>query len=193
MSLKSLKALTPKGFNQKIGMKKIQAIIILVCSLLVGCGGKGPQRPTYKSGQPPQEDTAALALMELNRRMAKEADQTLLRYVEAQNEQYALMAISNAWMRIAKHGNTDSPSPKEDELWYMHIRTKDLQGKLLLDEEREYRIGRNQLPVCAEIHCNEWHHGDRIILLAPWYSAYGMHGNEAVPPYTNVIIDIDIK
>lgn len=174
-------------------MKKIQAIIVLVCSLLVGCGGKGPQRPTYKSGQAPQEDTAAIALMEMNQRMAKEADQALLRYVEGQEEQYALMAISNAWMRIAGHGDSDGPSPKEDELWCMHIRTKDLQGRLLLDEEREYRIGRNELPICADIHCGEWHHGDHIILLAPWYSAYGMHGNEAIPPYTNVIIDIEIK
>lgn len=112
-------------------MKKIQAIVVLVCSLLVGCGGKGPQRPTYKSGQAPQEDTAAIALMEMNRRMAKEADQALLRYVEGQEEQYALMAISNAWMRIAGHGDSDGPSPKEDELWCMHIRTKDTEGRLL--------------------------------------------------------------
>ena len=189
MSLKTLKSL--KTLRNR--MKKIHLIIVLVCSLLVGCGGKGPQRPTYKSGQVPEEDSAAQALMEMNQRMAKEADQALLRYVEAQDEQFALMAISNAWMRIAEHGDSDSPSPKEDELWRMHVRTKDLRGRLLLDEEREYRIGRNELPICAEIHCNERHHGDHIILLAPWYAAYGMHGNDAVPPYTNVIIDIEIK
>lgn len=173
-------------------MKKIQIVVVLVCCLLVGCGRKGPQRPTYKSGQAAQEDTAMLALMEMNQRMAKEADKTLLRYVETQEESYALLDISNAWIHFAEYGD-DCTSPQEDELWRMHIRTKDLQGRLLLDEEREYRIGRNELPICADIHCNEWHHGDHIIMLAPWYSAYGMHGNDYVPPYTNVIIDIKIK
>ena len=174
-------------------MKKAQYILILVCCLWVGCGGRGPQRPTYKSGQPPQEDTVEAALVEMNLRMAKEADKAVFRYVEAQDEAYAQLEFTNAWMRIAAHGDTDGVSPKDDELWQMHLRVKDLNGRLLLDEERDYRIGRSQLPICADVACNEWHHGDHIVMVAPWYSAYGMHGNEDIPPYSNVQIDIEIR
>ena len=102
----------------------------------VGCGGRGPQRPTYKSGQPPQEDTVEAALMEMNLRMAKEADKAVFRYVEAQDEAYAQLEFTNAWMRIAAHGDTDGVSPKDDELWQMHLRVKDLNGRLLLDGTR---------------------------------------------------------
>lgn len=172
-------------------MKKNIIFSVLVCCLLVSCGGRGPQRPTHHSGQKAQEDTAAIALMELNQRMAAEADNLLLRYVEQEDEAYALHSISNAWVHYVAHGE-DGPSPQRNERWRMRLRTKNLSGQLLIDEEREYVIGQHELPTCIELASNEMHHGDMLIMVAPWYSAYGMHGNADIPPYTNVIIEIEV-
>jgi FKBP-type peptidyl-prolyl cis-trans isomerase len=30
-------------------------------------------------------------------------------------------------------------------------------------------------------------------MLVPWYAAYGIQGTDEIPPYENLIIEIDIK
>ncbi len=166
--------------------------VALVCSLLIACGKVAPQRPSQRSGEKPKEDSTTLALMEMNQRMAIEADKEVLAYAQKQEEAYSLMDISNTWLLVQDKGEGDE-APKKEEQWEMHIRTKNLQGKLLCDEERAYTIGKDELPPCVEIATDELRHGERLVMVAPWYAAYGMHGNGIVPPYTNVILEIEIK
>ena len=167
-----------------------------VCLLLLagGCGGRGPQRPSQRSGTKPEADSSALALMEMNQRLAIAADEEVLRYVQGLEdaERFAQMPFSNAWVRVAEKGDEQSNSPQKDETWRLHIKTYSLQGQLLLDTEQEYRIGRNELPMCIEMNINEWHREARVIIVAPWYAAYGMMGTEEVPAYENVLLDITI-
>ena len=164
----------------------------LVCSLLIACGKVAPQRPSQRSGEKPKEDSTTLALMEMNQRMAIEADKEVLAYAQKQEEAYSLMDISNTWLLVQDKGEGDA-APKEGEQWEMHICTRTLQGKLLCDVEQTYTIGKSELVPCIEIAIDELRHGERLVMVAPWYAAYGMHGNENVPPYTNVILEIEIK
>ena len=167
-----------------------------VCLLLSagGCCGRGPQRPSQRSGTKPEADSSALALMEMNQRLAIAADEEVLRYVQGLEdaERFAQMPFSNAWVRIMEKGDEQSACPQKDETWRLHIKTYSLQGQLLLDTEQEYRIGRNELPMCIEMNINEWHREARVIIVAPWYAAYGMMGTEEVPAYENVLLDITI-
>lgn len=167
-----------------------------VCMLLSagGCGGRGPQRPSQRSGTKPEADSAALALMEMNQRMAIAADEEVLRYVQGREdgERFAQMPFSNAWVRVQEKGDEQSAGPKKDETWRLHIKTYSLKGQLLLDTEQEYRIGRNELPMCIEMNISEWHRGARLVIVAPWYAAYGMMGTEDVPAYENVLLEISI-
>ena len=167
-----------------------------VCLLLSagGCGGRGPQRPSQRSGTKPEADSSALALMEMNQRLAIAADEEVLRYVQGLEdaERFAQMPFSNAWVRVAEKGDEQSNSPQKDETWRLHIKTYSLQGQLLLDTEQEYRIGRNELPTCIDMNINEWPREARVIIVAPWYAAYGMMGTEEVPAYENVLLDITI-
>lgn len=164
----------------------------LVCSLLVACGKVAPQRPSQRSGEKPKEDSTTLALMEMNQRMVIEADKQVSAYAQEKEETYSLMDISNTWLFVQEKGEGDT-APKEGEQWEMHICTRTLQGKLLCDVEQTYAIGKGELLPCIDIATDELRHGERLIMLAPWYAAYGMHGNETVPPYTNVILEIEIK
>ncbi|MGN0235567.1 MAG: hypothetical protein ACI4BD_04540 [Paludibacteraceae bacterium] len=165
-----------------------------IALMSVGCNHRGPQRPSQRSGTAPKEDSAALALMEMNQRMAMAADEEVLRYVQAREdaERFAQMPLSSAWVRIVERGDEQSALPQKDEVWRLHIKTYSLQGRLLLDTEQEYRMGRSELPMCIEMNISEWHHEAKVMIAAPWYAAYGMMGTEDVPAYENVLLEISI-
>ena len=84
---------------------EMQRMSRLVCFLwmclllsLSGCGGRGPQRPSQRSGMKPEIDSTALARMEMNQRLAIAADEEVLRYVQGVEgaERFAQMPFSNA-------------------------------------------------------------------------------------------------
>lgn len=165
---------------------------VLVCCLLVACGRTAPQRPSQRSGEAPAEDSAALALLELNQRLVLEADREVSAYVAHESEAYALLEYANAWFCVFDHGDTDGAAPQDNEAWTLRIRTHDLGGNLLLDEHRDYRFSRSELPIAVDVLQPELRHGERLRIVAPWYSAYGMHGNATVPPYTSVVLDVEV-
>ena len=179
------------------GRKGFRLVCFLwVCMLLLfgGCVGKGPQRPSHRSGTKPKTDSTALALMEMNQRLAIAADEEVLQYVQGLEDgaRFAQMPFSNAWVRVREKGDEQSAGPKKDETWRLHIKTYSLKGQLLLDTEQEYRIGRSELPMCIEMNISEWHRGARLVIVAPWYAAYGMLGTEEVAAYENVLLEINI-
>ena len=126
--------------------------------------------------------------------MAIAADEEVLQYVQGREDaaRFAQMPFSNAWVRVLEKGDEQDACPQKDETWRLHIKTYSLRGQLLLDTEQEYRIGRNELPMCIEMHINEWHRGAEVVIAAPWYSAHGMMGTGDVPAYENVLLEISI-
>jgi len=62
-----------------------------------------------------------------------------------------------------------------------------------MDAEGTYRIGEHELPQGVDANIGELHRGGKARMLVPWYAAYGISGTETVPPYENVIIDIELK
>ncbi len=168
------------------------AILCLVALLLCACGGKGPQRPSQRKGQAPKQDTTQLALMELNMQLAQAADAEVLRAVQAQDESYALYD-GQTWVHVISTGDTGRPALQPGEQCTMHMRTYSLDGRLLVDSESTYAVGKNELPPCIDLIAGEFHHGAQLKLYAPWYTAYGLQGTDHIPPYENVIIELDIR
>ena len=174
-------------------MMRFSFIGIGLClCLLSGCASKGPQRPSHRSGETPKADSAQLALMELNQQMAKAADEQLTRLAQEQKETYALYE-HNVWVHVLEAGDRDGNSPRQDEEWDIRLRTYSLSGRLYRDEERKVRIGRYELPAAIEDNIAEWHHGTHVRLLVPWYAAYGIQGTAEIPPYENVIMDLELR
>lgn len=167
-------------------------IVCLTAVLLSGCSHQAPQRPSQRKGEAPQVDSAQLALMQLNKELAEAADQQLMQKVLAEDEPYALYE-GNVWVLISNKGDTGSASPKANEEWVVHMRVSSLDGHLLKDSEGTYRIGKCELPPAVDANIQEWYPGAHVKMLAPWYSAFGMHGTEEIPAYENVIIEIDIR
>ena len=170
--------------------KFITACLLVLA--LSGCGHQAPQRPSQRKGESPQADTAQLALMQLNRDLAEAADKQLLQRVREQNEPYALYE-GGAWITILDKGDTEAPKPQRGEEWVVHMRVFNLEGKLLKDSEGTYAVGKYELPVAVDANLGEWHRGARIRMFAPWYSAFGMQGTKDIPPYENVMIELELK
>lgn len=164
----------------------------LTALLLLSCGQKGPQSPSQRMGESPKPDSAQLALMEFNRQMAETADKALGQLVKAQEEPYALYEGST-WVTILEHGDIDNPQPKRGEEWIVHMRIYALDGRLLEDSKGTYTIGKLELPYAVDANITEWHRHCHIRMYAPWYSAFGMKGTEEIPPYENVIIELDLE
>lgn len=173
-------------------MKNKLGFILIIAALLSACGHQAPQRPSQRRGETPKADSASIALMELNYQLAVAADKQLAQLAQAQNEPYALYE-AGTWMRIIDRGEDTEISPLFGESWTVHMRTYDLDGKLLLDSEGYYQLGKQELPLAVEMNIGELHSGGKARLLAPWYAAYGLQGTTHVPPYTNVIIEIELK
>lgn len=167
-------------------------IVLLALVLLCSCGGKGPQLPSQRRGEKPKEDSTQLAMMEMTFRLAEAADEEILRAVRAQEESYALYE-SHAWIHIEDPGETSQPPLQPGKPYSLRMRVYTLEGKLLVDEEGTYTLGKNELPHAADRNLSEMYPGAKIRMYVPWYTAYGQSGTEQVPPYENVIIDIEIE
>ena len=171
-------------------IKSKTVLIGLAALLLTGCGGKGPQIPSQRKGQAPEEDSVSIAMMKLNMQLAESADSELTKIVSALDEPYALYD-ANVWMWIIDRGNEDLPTPSEH--CELHMRTYTLEGKMLMDVEGTYALGKHELPGGVEWNLDELHPGGKARMYIPWYVAYGQQGNEHIPPYENVIIEIEVK
>ncbi|MBO7458490.1 MAG: FKBP-type peptidyl-prolyl cis-trans isomerase [Paludibacteraceae bacterium] len=166
-------------------------IYVLTFIALAGCGKIGPQLP-HRIGESPEADSAELALLELNQQMAIAAEKQLLQYVQAQDEPYAVYEV-DTWMHIIDRGDENAPTPQPNEEWTIAMRTYNMDGQLLVDSEGTYRIRKQELPIAVDINIKELHRGGKARLVVPWYAAYGMKGTEDIPPYENLIIDIELK
>ena len=170
-------------------MKAKKGIVwALVLMLLTGCGHQAPQRPSQRLGEAPQADSAQLVLMELNRQLADAADRQLVELVQTQPETYALLE-HNTWVHVFDQGDR---IPTGDERT-IRMRIYTLDGRLLLDSEGSYRLGKYELPQGIEANIGELLHGAKARMFIPWYAAYGVSGTEDIPPYENIRIDIELR
>ena len=160
--------------------------------LLAGCVRQAPQIPSRKMGTAPKVDSTALALMEMNQRMAVAADKLLAQRVQQLSEPYALYE-HNTWWYVIDRGDVTGAKPQPNEEWTVHMRVMNLDGKLLEDTERSYRIGKGELPPGVDDNISELYKGGKARLLVPWYAAFGLQGTACIPPYENVMIEIELK
>ena len=167
-------------------------VSVFVALLLIGCTGTAPQRPSQRKGQAPQADSTQLAAMELNMQLAKAADKAVMEAALAQEESYALYE-SQAWIHIFDNGDDQRDKPQLGQACDIHMRVYTFDGTLLVDTEGHYILGKGELPSAVERNACELNHGTKARMYVPWYTAFGLQGTEFVPPYENVIIDIEIR
>lgn len=166
---------------------------LLISLLLMACNPTAPQRPSQRrNGSAPQADSASLALLGLNERLAATADSQLRILAQALPEEYALYD-ANTWITILDRGDENEPIPQPEQEWTIRMRLYSLDQELLLDTEQTYTIGKKELPEGIESNIGILHRGGKARCLVPWYAAYGVTGTKQVEPYENIIIDIELK
>ena len=84
-------------------------------------------------------------------------------------------------------------TPQFNEKWNIHIRTYRLDRTFVSDTEATYTIKKYDLPIAVEEAIEDRCAGETITVLAPWYVAYGIHGNDNIAGYENVIFEVTLK
>lgn len=156
-----------------------------ICSMLMACGKTQPQRPTFKN-RPQAADSTLVALVEVNQRMAADADSRLARYA---TEDYALQE-EGYWvsgLHDIETGFSDSTQV------CVRMQVYDTEGNLYEDRHETFCVGKTGDMRVLDPVLRQLHRGDSVSILAPWYMAYGSLGSQVVPPYTNVRIELRVK
>lgn len=155
-----------------------------ICSMLTACGKTQPQRPTFKN-RPQAADSTVVALVEVNQRMAADADSRLARYA---TEDYALQE-EGYWvsgLHDIETGFSDSTQV------CVRMQVYDTEGNLYEDRHETFCVGKTGDMRVLDPVLRQLHRGDSVSILAPWYMAYGSLGSQVVPPYTNVRIELRV-
>ena len=152
--------------------------------MLMACGKTQPQRPTFKN-RPQAADSTVVALVEVNQRMAADADSRLARYA---TEDYALQE-EGYWvsgLHDIETGFSDSTQV------CVRMQVYDTEGNLYEDRHETFCVGKTSDMRVLDPVLRQLHSGDSVSILAPWYMAYGSLGSQVVPPYTNVRIELRV-
>ncbi len=174
-------------------MKRLVGYIICLI-LLTACGGRGPQGPQRPANRDDRSrrDSDLVAMIQVNQRMAEEADREVIRYVQADTLHRYAQCNQGAWVaRLTEM--LENEQPKMGEPVQLHMLVYTLDGRdLLWDVEGEFTIGRGELPLGIEYALRELRRGEQGRILAPWHAAFGVDGADNIPPYSNVRIEITI-
>ncbi len=175
-------------------MKRLVWITIAIA--LVGCAKTAPQRPSQRSGQPPRVDSTVLGMIEVNERLAEEADKEVAQWIANHPAAHFHQMECGAW-RLQRDEATSlraqtAPTPQPKEKWTIHYQVRHLDNTLAEDIEGTYTIARGELPAAIDEAVQQMIADETTTLIAPWYSAFGMKGTDHIKPYENVIITITL-
>ena len=174
-------------------MRYIFHIALLLTMLLlsiafVACQ-QSPQQVKHHN-QPPTVDSALLAQMQFNTRMATEADKACLAIVEADTLQYTLDDFGFWYTKTIK---LTSDNLQQGEEVNLHIQIREINGNLILDTKMPVIIGSGDFPIAITRALKTMCHGEQMRIITPWYAAYGIEGTSSIKPYSNLIILLTIS
>lgn len=140
-----------------------------------------------------------MGLLQVNQSMANEADKVLLQMADSLHEatgtEFAQMPCGGWKSRrdsVAREKSLYAETPQLKEKWRVRFKTMRLDGTLVSDTEGVYTIRTFELPIAIEDAVAEMYSGEKVLLLAPWYTAYGIHGNGRVAGYENVLFEVTL-
>ena len=166
-------------------MRTIVYILTFVslCSCLASCHRQRPQLPSNKRS----EDTTAVALINARRQLVEATDREITQFMTKQDSTFVLNDLG-FWYQITSRSSL--PRFLNNESVELSLREYDLQGRLLSDIHTTIVIGKRQETLVVDEALLLMRHGEKARIIAPWYLAYDQAGNDIIPPYTNLIIDI---
>lgn len=171
-------------------MVKIVWLVVFGVGLLlpIGCQRTQPQRPSNRSVA--EVDSTELARLYFTQRMAEEANTALAQFVGQLDSAYVLDE-RGYWYRFVERNEQGEHLQKEQQV-LVHLLVFTLQNEALFDQQMLVKVGQGSVPAAVDNILLTMAAGERVSLLVPWYQAFGAIGNEQVPAYMNVRIDLQV-
>ncbi len=154
--------------------------------LPIGCQRTQPQRPSNRSVA--EVDSTELARLYFTQRMAEEANTALARFAGQLDSAYVLDA-RGYWYRFVEKKEQSEHLQKEQQV-LVQLLVYTLQNEALSDQQMLIKVGQGSVPAAVDNILLKMALGERVSLLVPWYQAFGAIGNEQVPAYANVRIEL---
>lgn len=166
-------------------MKKTYLYIIFISLLLTACTKVQPQGAANKR----EADSEQLALIEMNLRLAEEAERIVVDSVKASHLPYILDDYSGFWYYRLKQMEGDSIKRGMEVDYTASIRNLE-NNQLLADISEATIIGHSEVIPAIQYTLPYMCVGEEFLIIAPYYCAFGKDGRDGVPPLTNVRIHI---
>jgi hypothetical protein len=165
-------------------LKKI--ILLFTIYLAIACTRQAPQLPANKAIE---SDSVGIAIQTSNQRLITGEDSIIASYVSTRTEKFQKTS-SGLWIYSEKTAKTTKL--KNGDNCKIKYRIYSFTDSLL-DQKTEFIIiGKKQVVNGIEEAILLMNNSDSAILILPWYLGYGMKGNENVPPYTSVVVKLEI-
>ena len=161
--------------------------LLLLTTLSVSCRKQPPQLPSNKGNEVNEN---AAVLLNINQVIINEEDSLLSQYISTTDSVFQKSDIG-FWHRISTR--TNNVQLAEKSIATISYQLFLVEGTLLAEEKRTVEIGKKQIPTGLEEGLKLMRKGETATLVVPWYLAYGMQGNDIVPPYTSVIFVVKIE
>lgn len=173
----------------------MQPIVIgllwLTISGLSACSSSAHSRSDTGKAAMNYEDSAMLAQMHKNIRLADLADQACAAKVKEADRRY-VMDILGFWYSKTMHEEFGDSLLTGQEV-EIHIQMKTLGGEMLLDSKHPVIVGAGEQIMAVEQVLHMMRKGEEMHIVAPWYLAYGKKGTKIIEPYSNLEIILTVE
>lgn len=156
--------------------------------MIVGCK---PHPQPVKHLSEEKIDSILLAQMQFTQHIAEAADQICQSAVAADTIHRYAMDEFGFWYTKTIITSGDSITNEQEIL--LHIQIEEINGPFISDTKINYVLGAGDLPIAITRSLKMMHIGEQILIIAPWYTAYGVEGTSTIKPYSNLSIIITIE
>ena len=136
-------------------------------------------------------DSLMLMQMEINNQMTAAADRACIEYVRKDSTIQYAQDEYGYW--YAKTITTIGDSLKTGQNIMLHLQVSELNGEQLADVKQQMRVDSGDLPLAINQALKMMRVGEQMVVVAPWYTAYGVEGTNLVKPYANLKIVVRVE
>ena len=162
-------------------------ILFLLLLGVFACRKTPPQSPSNKNVP---IDSLAEAMTAINQNLATREDSIIGEYVKKNLPNFQKSHFG-FWFHF--DAATQNPQINDSDIVDIDYQLFNFENKLLFQENIKTKINKNSLPKGLEQGILMMRRGESATFIVPWYLAFGMRGNDKVPPFTSVIYKVNLK
>ena len=179
-------------------MKHAYWWVIPVVCLIMMCGGCQHRHPHTFFGRHASQEEDSLVIKDILARQKKayDAENDVLAFVKADSTHRWVQHDFGWWYRYIHMSDAHDEYmifTPVDTCCQIHETVYDLHDRFIVDAIRAFDTYRPperddsiSEPFAYRFMLYDMVEGDTVMMLVPWYLAYGPKGNTYLPPYTNI-------